>query len=43
MKEGVGKRIRKLTVNYGPCMVFSILSAFVRGIIVTKSYMLVFV
>ena len=41
-EEGVGKKNRNLTVNYGLCMVSSMMYAFTSGMVVMKFHMLVF-
>ena len=41
-EEGVGKENRNLTVNYGLCMVSSMMYAFRSGMVVMKFHMLVF-
>ena len=41
-KEWVGEKIRILTLNYGLCMVSSIMHAFISGMLVVKLHMLIF-
>ena len=41
-EEGVGEKNQNLTVNYGLCMVSSMMYAFRSGMVVMKFHMLVF-